>query len=578
MNKNKILFVLQIVCGLASILSLCVFLPCVRTIIINLGESTVGRPVNYEMWYATLPKIAVVFILYNLCVIMMCHFPYHLLFPSDMILPYPNKYQNEIFPLFFLFMTAFVVLSICSTCSYLYPYNIWVDSNCYHSVGKAFWVGKVFYRDIYDHKGPLLYFIHSLATLIFYRTFIGVFIFEVIAATFFLFYMYKTVMIFVTKNVLFLLPLMAMAIYASPCFVFGDSAEEFCLPFIMYPMYLSVRHLVEQSKFKPTELIVTGIMAGCVLWVKFSLLGFFLGWAVIPVVAYSERKYYVGIIQAIGFVFFGVLIATIPWIIYFGVHGAIGDWLSGYIIDNIFLYPTVHNELLLPFAVTKSFLTAVFRNPLMFLLIFISFVTAFNFPNKRLGVSLALQFGVSFLLIFGTGRVFRYSSFIFAPFITFSLIPIVWFWRCLVGFIQKDWMKKMFWYSVLPFASLLAFFLSPNTQLFSIPKNEYPQYKITEYIQQYENPSLLNYGCLDTGIYTTTGIVPFARFHHKPNLPKPEIVEEQNLIVNEGLSDFLVTSKPIDLPLYTLVMHEKLYNLTEEGFKNYYLYKNKNLF
>ena len=34
----------------------------------------------------------------------------------------------------------------------------------------------------------------------------------------------------------------------------------------------------------------------------------------------------------------GMLIATVPFIIYFGFHGAIWDWLGGYIYNNVFLY------------------------------------------------------------------------------------------------------------------------------------------------------------------------------------------------------------------------------------------------
>ena len=77
-------------------------------------------------------------------------------------------------------LVSFATLAVCTRSSFLYPLNDWVDSNCYFTVGKSMFNGKVVYRDIYEQKGVLLYFIHGIAYLISNTTFFGVFIFEVI--------------------------------------------------------------------------------------------------------------------------------------------------------------------------------------------------------------------------------------------------------------------------------------------------------------------------------------------------------------------------------------------------------------
>ena len=46
-------------------------------------------------------------------------------------------------------LAAFVVLTICTKSSFLYPFNDWVDANCFFTVGKSMAEGKVLYRDIY---------------------------------------------------------------------------------------------------------------------------------------------------------------------------------------------------------------------------------------------------------------------------------------------------------------------------------------------------------------------------------------------------------------------------------------------
>lgn len=60
--------------------------------------------------------------------------------------------------LFFL-LTAFVVITLFSRSSFLYPMNDWEDANCYFTVGKSILFGKVPYHDLIDHKGPMLFFI-----------------------------------------------------------------------------------------------------------------------------------------------------------------------------------------------------------------------------------------------------------------------------------------------------------------------------------------------------------------------------------------------------------------------------------
>ena len=90
---------------------------------------------------------------------------------------------------------------ICSKSSFLYPLNVWVDANCFFTMGKAMFNGKVLYLDLFDQKGPLLFFIYGLASLISYKTFLGVFILEVISFTIFLYYAYKLIRMYLKEDI-----------------------------------------------------------------------------------------------------------------------------------------------------------------------------------------------------------------------------------------------------------------------------------------------------------------------------------------------------------------------------------------
>ena len=83
-------------------------------------------------------------------------------------------------------LVAAAVLFFCSKSSFGYPINDWSDANIYFTIGKGMTRGQVVYRDLYDHKGPLLYALHALCALISFWDFTGVYLMEICLAALFL--------------------------------------------------------------------------------------------------------------------------------------------------------------------------------------------------------------------------------------------------------------------------------------------------------------------------------------------------------------------------------------------------------
>ena len=119
--------------------------------------------------------------------------------------------------IYFMVFVSVLTISLMSKSSFLYPLNDWVDSNCFFTVGKALLSGKVLYRDIFEQKGPLIYFLHALAARISYRSFLGMYFFEIFACFIFLYYSAKLFALFSDSG-------------AKRGSLFsGDSAERFSL-------------------------------------------------------------------------------------------------------------------------------------------------------------------------------------------------------------------------------------------------------------------------------------------------------------------------------------------------------------
>ena len=70
-----------------------------------------------------------------------------------------------------LIISATVTITVVSACSPLFPFNPWDDANCFFTLGRGIIHGLVPYRDLYEQKGPLLYFIYALAALISEKSF-----------------------------------------------------------------------------------------------------------------------------------------------------------------------------------------------------------------------------------------------------------------------------------------------------------------------------------------------------------------------------------------------------------------------
>ena len=89
---------------------------------------------------------------------------------------------------FVIILVTTVFETICSKCSPIYPLNNWDDANCFFTVGKSIANGSVLYRDIFEQKGPLLYFVYVIAYWISANTFLGAYFIEIAFGVIFLFF------------------------------------------------------------------------------------------------------------------------------------------------------------------------------------------------------------------------------------------------------------------------------------------------------------------------------------------------------------------------------------------------------
>ncbi len=473
-------------------------------------------------------------------------------------------------------VTAIVVITICSKSSPLYPLNDWVDSNCFFTVGKAMLSGKVPYRDLFEQKGPLIYMLHAVAAWISYQSFIGIYIFEIAVCTVFLFLSRALMLLYSRKASIIWIPVIAAIIYSSKSFCHGDSVEEFCLPLLMASIYIALKSLRSGLKISKMESIIIGITSGAVLWTKYSLLGIYAGMLIAFIIIRINEKRVREVFEFVGWVIAGLIIITIPIVIYFIANSALSDLFTVYFYDNIFMYTNTD---------TGKSAGGVFYNLLhgfynmynnnlfadLFILMGLWKTAASKRRNETL--MLILSFAGAFLLIYCGGHHFGYYSFALNVYVTFGVIAVAEF---VSGTSMYDKLgEKTPAIGTAAICCLLTAFLylrSDNTYLIGVSKDELPQYQFAEIINQYSNATLYNYGFLDGGFYTTTGIIPDTKFFCELNIEYDEMLKSQEQYIEDALTDFVVTRDCIlDTENYKLVATSAYY--FEERVRTYYLYQ-----
>ena len=201
-----------------------------------------------------------------------------------------NK-KNILIGLYALFI-SFICLSVASKNSFLYPFNDWVDANAFFTVGKSMMHGIVPYRDLFEQKGPLLYLIYGIGSLISFKSFLGIFILEVLFWTVALIYLYKILKLFLSTRVsLLILPIFMSLIVTTRAFTHGGSAEEFCVPFFFITLYYFIKHFKVKELTKK-EMLLNGVIAGFILLIKYTLLGFWFGFTLAIFIDYIMQKDY----------------------------------------------------------------------------------------------------------------------------------------------------------------------------------------------------------------------------------------------------------------------------------------------
>ena len=462
----------------------------------------------------------------------------------------------------FLILTATVTITIVSTCSPLYPFNPWDDANCFFTVGRGILHGLVPYRDLYEQKGPVLYFIYALAALISEKSFIGAWLVECVMASVFAVFSWKTAKLFTepSKFAMALVPLFLGLTYTTRLFNFGGNAEEICFPLLTVALYFGLRSIVTGDGLPSnTEALICGIFTAVLFWIKYTFIGFMAGFCIYILILAVKHKSFARLWSLVWRFIAGFFILTVPVLIYFLANGALKYLWEGYFYNNIFLYhagktssgpssiPVIRN-IYVPLYCTFVLGRSYPKFGVMLLCSLVSLVSVVIFEKayrKKILLLFALTFCLTIGIVFNRNSFIYYYEYILAYCFSILLIPSI---KAVNGIEKIFKQNPVFMQGLLAFL-LMVFYavsllLSKNTYLFMQKKDFLAQYRYAEIINQTPNAKILTYDVMDSGFYTSAGLLPSNRFFCYLNIESnyPAILEEQDRLIKEGYFDYIITT------------------------------------
>lgn len=470
-------------------------------------------------------------------------------------------------------LASAILLLFCSQCSPLYPINVWGDANCLMTVGRVMKEGGVIYRDIYEQKGPTLYLIHAIAACISDNSFFGVYVLEALS---FAAVLYLACAIAMRRRSAFAAygdaVLVGACLLVGSAFSRGDSAEEFCLPYLMGALYLAFRHYGEtDGPMDPRALFVCGLLAGIVATIKFTILGLFVGFCVAEGVLALRAGGMKRALLSAGVFLAGMLPPILAWCAYFAAHGALGDFYTAYIHNNIFLYS---DEARTAIDVLRDIWDTVLDNFLWVLLAGVGMLGLLLDKKEKLQLRLAvLGMAVcTFTAVYLLGRTWQYSSLVLGVF-AFAA------YGSLTSRADRCRLRaaRIAGGAVCcALALIAAVYLSPNAYLRGVPQRKLAQYRLAKYV--HEGATLLQYSHLDDGLYLAAGRLPEQKYFVRLNVNYDEMYEELDRYVVEGIPDYVLTAwspLPEEFDRYQLIATDAGYDDRDRINKLLYLYRRK---
>lgn len=300
------------------------------------------------------------------------------------------------------------------------------DAGIFAYVGMAMKEGRVLYTEVWENKGPLLYFINLLGISINYYH--GIYLLELSALFFTLFFMYKTANLYCNKTIALI-----SAVFASvPLTVTlegGNLSEEYALPFMAWCLYLAAKFIKQDCNLKKIELFAVGVTIGAVFMLRLNILALQFCLVLAVIICLITRKEFKKLGTVFTFAILGFLTILAPFIIYLVKNDALEACINTAYLGTVSSFESMSNinRLQNVFSMISDFKSSGSLYLIVLFIITIPFALfkkiKFFENNKRIYPIIWACYGALFLNLFANSISGVRHMHYFITFIPIILIP-----------------------------------------------------------------------------------------------------------------------------------------------------------
>ena len=473
----------------------------------------------------------------------------------------------------------------------IYTFNSHCDYNWYLTMGRGIVAGKVPYRDLFEHKGPITYFVFAFASL-FPEPRFAVWVIEIICVSLFLFFGYRIARKFLSPWLsLLFIPIMMMTL-STMCFSFGTRVEEFCLPIFAYGLLCFLDFIMDKRPATWQRSLALGICLGILFWVKFSMWEFFLFPMLIWLIMNLVRRDWKTVSRSGLIMLGGLMIVTLPIIIYFGVNGALDDLWQMYFqlnmgsytgnymgLNETELYIRKWKNALFPFGMGGFFITTLILGIICF---------AINYWKQKSGWLLLIAVVATWLII---GFFCGFEHY-YIPLFTYAVLGCIYIVKYIAKLVcfkftrfkslfDRSLFKNLGIICLCLISLLVAFPFVLNTIDINKPRENYAPLVVADIIKDYnqtaEKPAtLFCYSMVDYGFYNAAGLIPETKFYARSAFTVDEFPEMyqafDETISNPNRPDFVIAFKH---QVFLLTYYDYYYGTLEASTIKYVRFDDK---
>lgn len=318
------------------------------------------------------------------------------------------------------YLIAFILAFFCAmqfALNPVLPLSPGGDSSVFLLLGDRLHKGFTLYKDIFDHKGPFLFFLEWLGLFIPSPTYSGVWIIELINMFAVAVIVMKTAALFSSSRKVWVLTcIVTIFLGGMQAYDEGNYSEEYALPWISLSLYIFLKYFISKT-YKKRDIILLGISFSIILLLRANMIGVWVAFIPAVLISLIIQRRWRDIFISIGLFVLGIAIILIPLCLI----AAGGGWLTymwKYYVEFNFAY--TESELTMTSLITSALYLAT---RLSFTLVPF-FGTLMYSKNKLLWLN-ALGFTVSLVMASMSGRNYSHYAMVLIPFMT---VPCnVWF-------------------------------------------------------------------------------------------------------------------------------------------------------